>query len=358
MSEYRIDSHKMFYHPKEVSKWLNGEEVFPITMELSPSGKCNHRCVFCSQSYLGYKNTFLTSNVIKKNIVFMKDNGLKSVVLAGEGEPLLNSEINDLISIFKEKNIDVALSTNGVLINDNFIQKSLKKLSWIRISFNGATEEIYNKIHGLNKNSKNYSIVFNNIKKMVEHKRNNGLNTTIGVQMILLPENLPHIELFAQQLKEIGVDYFTIKPFSKHPCMKWDIKDEVALYDNFNKIKNKLEELNTETYKVIIRSNSIKQKFEKKQYERCHGLPFWLYISSNGDVYPCLSFIGNKDYCIGNINTNNFSEIWLSKAKRNLYEKMQNMDISKCRKLCRLDKINQYLDYLKNEDHHDHRNFI
>ena len=34
----RIDSHKLIYHPCEVAKWLNGERVYPIEIEVGLSG--------------------------------------------------------------------------------------------------------------------------------------------------------------------------------------------------------------------------------------------------------------------------------------------------------------------------------
>lgn len=50
----RMDSHKLIYHPEQVAKWLRGENIYPIEVEISPSGACNHRCVFCAVDYVGY----------------------------------------------------------------------------------------------------------------------------------------------------------------------------------------------------------------------------------------------------------------------------------------------------------------
>ena len=42
--------------------------------------------------------------------------GLKSIVYAGEGEPLLHKEAFDIINYTKALGIDAAVSTNGVLL--------------------------------------------------------------------------------------------------------------------------------------------------------------------------------------------------------------------------------------------------
>ena len=52
-NSYNIDGHKLNLHPERVSRWLQGESIYPIYMEFSPSGTCNHRCVFCSMDFMG-----------------------------------------------------------------------------------------------------------------------------------------------------------------------------------------------------------------------------------------------------------------------------------------------------------------
>jgi len=56
MDKYRIDSHKLIYHIPRVSDWLNDKVVYPIYMEISPVGSCNHRCIFCAYDYIGHPN--------------------------------------------------------------------------------------------------------------------------------------------------------------------------------------------------------------------------------------------------------------------------------------------------------------
>jgi 2-iminoacetate synthase ThiH len=81
----RMDSHKLIYHPETVGRWLNGENIYPIEIEISLSGACNHRCVFCALEHLGYEPNFLDKDVILRNVEWMSRKGLKSVVCAGEG---------------------------------------------------------------------------------------------------------------------------------------------------------------------------------------------------------------------------------------------------------------------------------
>ena len=51
MVDYRIDSHKLIYHPERVADWMAGNNIYPICMEISPSSSCNHRCQICAFDY-------------------------------------------------------------------------------------------------------------------------------------------------------------------------------------------------------------------------------------------------------------------------------------------------------------------
>ena len=215
MDQYRIDSHKLMFHVARVKDWLDGKIVSPIYLEIAPSGSCNHRCIFCALDYLNYKVQFLDKNILKKTVKQAAELGIKSVMYAGEGEPLVHKDISEVVKYTKDAGIDVSITTNGVLMNAQFIVKSLKYLSWIRISFNAGTAGKYAKIHGTAE--RDFYKALENIKFAVKYKKSSNLKCTIGVQFLMLPENYKEAEKLAGILKKIGADYLTIKPYSQHP---------------------------------------------------------------------------------------------------------------------------------------------
>ncbi len=351
--ELRIDSHKLILHPERVSKWLNGDNIYPICIEISPSGGCNHRCVFCGLDYLGYKPVLLDKDLILKNLKSMKEKGLKSIVVAGEGEPLLNKNTPSIINGAKDFGLDVAMSSNGVLFSKEIAKECLGSLTWIRFSVNAGSDKTHQIVH--RGGTEDFSKAVSNIESAVAVKRDNRLKTTIGVQMLLIPENAHEVVGFAKNLKEIGVNYFTVKPFSKHPKSTCTI-DPGFDYREYLDMEDELKALNSEEFQVIFRSSSMKKKAKEKCYDKCNGIPFWAYIDSNAEIWACIAYIGDKNFSFGNLKDSSIVDIWESENKKKVVNRILNMDITNCRELCRLDEINKYLHELKNPG--DHANFI
>lgn len=350
--DLKLDSHKLIYHPCEVAKWLGGGIVYPIEIEISPSGACNHRCTFCAVDYLGYRPAFLDSDVIIKEIIDMQKQGLKSVICSGEGEPLLNKDMPDMANKIKEAGVDVAMSSNGVLLTKDVVEESLRAFTWIRFSIAAIEEGIYDAIQRGKKGD--LRRVIDNISYAVEYKKNHNLQTTLGIQCLLLPENKEQIYQMAKEVKRIGVDYFTIKPYSQHTQSENQLSYE---YNEMLEMEKKFGELETEQFNIYFRANAMKKMHKEKNYDNCYGLPFMTHIDAKGNVWPCVNFIGNKEFLYGNIYEQSFKEIWEGTQKKVVMEKYKEMDINKiCREACRLDAINGYLHELKHPG--GHVNFI
>ena len=68
MSDYRVDSHKLIYHPGRVVDWVRGEKIYPILLEVGIAGACNHRCVFCAVSHMNHQPTYLDSEIFMEQL--------------------------------------------------------------------------------------------------------------------------------------------------------------------------------------------------------------------------------------------------------------------------------------------------
>jgi len=350
--QIRMDAHKLLFHPQRVSQWMLGQLIYPIEMEVGLSGACNHRCVFCAVDYMEYKPQLLDADVFVKNLKILGEKGLKSIIYAGEGEPLVNKNAPYIINKTKECGIDAAMATNGVLFSKEVADECMKSLSWIRFSIAGAKDSTYEKIHQCNEGDLQRTL--HNMENAVKLKCDNKLRTTLGAQLLLLPENKNEVILLAKMMKKIGFDYFTVKPFSQHPQSKVKLSVD---YSESKTIGRELMELEDDNFKIYFRSKSIENLACEKLYDRCYGLNFMVYMDASGNVFPCIVFMGKKEFIYGNINREDFCDIWESNRADNI-RKMFDVDYihENCRKTCRLDEINKYLYELKNPG--DHVNFI
>ncbi len=354
MQDLRIDSHKLIYHTDRVNRWLEGKDVYPIYVEISPSGTCNHRCIFCAFDYLDYEPQFIDKSILKRALSDMAKHGVKSVMFSGEGEPFLHKDMVEFILYAKRVGLDVACAINGILFSPNIARKCLRALTWIKVSVNAGSKKAYAKIHGC-KGSDFDRVIFN-LKEAVKIRKRNKYKCSIGAQLVLLPENLNEPPKLAKVLKNIGVDYLVIKPFIKHPQSPHDISRSISSKELLE-LEKKLARFNSEKFKVYFRRHSFIKLNEPRGYSKCLGLPFFCEITSNGNIYTCGPFLGEDDFCYGNIYKNSFPSIWKGKKRKKILNMVSSrLDVRKCMKNCRLDEVNNYLWELKNLP--PHVNFI
>jgi len=339
------------FHVERLHQWLKGDDIFPIYVEISPSGACNHRCVFCAFEYLNYSPRFIDTKSLFKALREMSECGVKSINYSGEGEPFMHKDMVDIILYTKKLGIDAAAAINGVLFTKEKAERCLSSLTWVKISINAGKKETYAKIHGCSEHD--FNKVLKNFADMVKIRKSNNYNTTIGAQMLLLPENQDETVMLAKTLKNIGIDYLVVKPFIKHPMSAHRI-DSQFRYKDLLSLEDELKPLNSGSFKVIFRAHAMEKiESQERPYKKCLGLPFFTEIISNGDVYSCGPYLGNKKYCYGNIYENTFKEIWLGEKRKNILRLISTkLDVRKCMKNCRLDEINRYLWELKNPPSH------
>src|SRR5665811_1062490 len=144
MDKFKLDSTKLMFHPHRVAQLLDGmddwskvKEIYPIYLEVSPTGVCQHRCTFCSVDYLGYKSDFLDAVKFDDLVHEMSWLGVKSIMFAGNGEPLVHPKINDMVSSCYNADIDVAFTTNGMLLHK---LDPIYDIKWIKVSLNAGTK--------------------------------------------------------------------------------------------------------------------------------------------------------------------------------------------------------------------------
>lgn len=363
---YRIDSHKLIYHPARVAAFLDAGEdwqkmksIYPIYIEISPMGACNHRCTFCALDYVGYKPDQLDADLLSERLAEMGACGVKSVHFAGEGEPMLHKRLTDIVIAGADAGIDVGITTNATLFPAGFLERGLPRVQWIKASINAGTSSSYDLIH--RGKAGDFDKAIDNLTRAAEEKRKGNLNVTLGAQAVLLPENRDELDALAEICRDrIGLDYLVIKPYSQHNFSLTQRYAEID-YNQYSDLQSSLEEYSNDDFQLIYRANAINKYADPaaKHYSTCYSTPlFWAYVASDGEVYSCSAYLSDPRFSLGSLMERDFGEIWEGERRRANFEMVRNtLDISECRRNCRMDEVNRYLFDLANGEV-PHVNFI
>jgi MoaA/NifB/PqqE/SkfB family radical SAM enzyme len=333
-----LDSHKLAWHQDRIREYLEKGDCFPIEAEIGVTNFCNHKCIFCALDWINGGKQFISPEVMCNSLKDMADNGLKSVVFAGEGEPLAHKDISLFVRTAKESGLDVAMMTNAVLLNSRKVEQCLPYLTWIRASIDSGCSQNYAAIHGCAESD--FGLLLQNLRYAVEFKKRNNLDVTIGTQFLMIPQNRGEISKLAKILEEIGVDNFQLKPYSHHPNRPDEFVVPTEIYEETERELNPLYGGNLD---IIYRKGSVERLALPRNYYSCLGHPFFILATCYGDIIPCNLFYNQEEFSFGNLNLQSFQEIWKGDKRKQVISRLNKMGVEDCRPCCRQDSMNRWL---------------
>jgi len=391
---FRIDSEKMSLHPRRVAQWLDARddwekarEVFPIYVEVSPVGYCNHECTFCGVDYMldRPEKPSLKPEVMTALLGDMRAHGVMSVMFAGAGEPLLYKPLADAIVHADRIGLDTSITTNGVLLNEAFAHKTLgaERLRWIKVSINAGDRDTYARIHRTKPND--FDKMLANLEAAANLREKLGSKCTLGAQMVALPDvrgtdpkrplvpvhwpsNYDSAPKLASRLRDAGVDYLVVKPYSQHLMSSDTRVYEGTVYPDAAAWAQDLHSYATERFSVVVRYQTMGElERVERGYEKCHATPFhWAYVEADGEVWGCSAYLGRDEgdhhygddrFRYGNINQSSFADVWRSDRRKACWAYVRDgLNITECRQNCRMHQVNLHLESVLSPG--PHANFI
>jgi radical SAM protein with 4Fe4S-binding SPASM domain len=349
-----MDSHKLFWHPERVSQWVRGEKIAPLYLDMGITRSCNISCSYCYYSVPENRSSdIIETPALVSFLQEAADIGVKAIGFLGDGEPMLHPGVYEAVVAGKDSGLDMAVATNGVLMQEEGLEEFLAALSWLRFNVSAGTPATYSNVMGVD--PRIFQRVLGNIGRCVAIKRSKGLSLTIGIQMVLIPECLADIVPFAAMGRCLGVDYAVVKQCAERADDGRSLT--AADYEKNRHLLQEAEALSTDDYRVIIKWGKI-EGGGVKRYDRCYGPEFLPQISGNGDLYCCGAFFGNPEFLIGNINHNSFRELVSGERYAAVMRRVrERVDVHHdCGNNCRQNEINEYLWKLRNPP--EHINFI
>jgi len=354
--KYMMDGHKLLWHLDRVEQWQRGEPIAPLHIDLGITTGCNLGCTYCYGVLQGRTSAGQRFDMPQEALLRLlrdaKEIGVRSIAFIGEGENTLNPALYDGLVLAKDIDLDVSLATNGLKIDHDRLPEALAALVWLRFNISAATRESYKTIH----QADCLDVVVRNIRTAVEMKQRRGLATTIGMQMVVIAENMEDIVPLARLGRELGVDYLVIKPCSDTYDGTMD-----SPHEGYLRIEDRLREaegLSDGDYMVSVKWQKMRN-LGRKCFRQCHGTRFLINISGDGSVFPCGHFfnIRRDEFTMGNVIHQSLKEVCSSRRYWEIQQKILDVDVNKdCETNCRHYYISQFLWELKNPP--THVNFI
>ncbi len=302
-----LDGTKIRWYADRVVAWERGERIAPVTIDAALTRNCQAKCGFCYAATQANEGFRITEKIAKDFLDDAREIGVVGVSFVSDGESTINPCFASVVEHGHNIGLQMASGTNAINLFRHKMERLLRCFTYLRVNISAGTREGYKEVMGVDF----YDQVVQNIRDMVEIKRQQGLETTLGIQMVVTPDNGHEVVPFAKLGRDLGVDYGVCKHCSdtEDGELGIDYSKYEAMYDTLHEA----ESYSTDTYSVVVKWNKIREE-GKRPYKRCYGALFLLQMSGSGLVAPCGMLFGEKysRYHLGNICDKRFKDIWTS----------------------------------------------
>ena len=272
-----------------------------LILQIEVSRACNLDCRICMRKNLELNTGFMSFEDFKK---ILGSYNFREVALHGWGEPLLNTEIFQMIEYAKSQGIKTSLTTNATLIGKNI--GNILDSGLDSIAFGYYDMDILMKS-------------IENVEDLIiaKKKRDSKSKLKTYLDITIYKDNTEEIFDVIREGREIGVDAAILhRLFNVYNVDK-----------EFENLSKKAEEELFKKIKKIERELKFKIYLPKKHALPCRIVKYTVFVTFNGKVTPCCFlpevYIGDAEEGVGNVLR--------SKEYRNFVANMKNHAVcSKC----------------------------
>jgi radical SAM protein with 4Fe4S-binding SPASM domain len=286
----------------------------PVLSEVAVTARCNLQCLFC---YAGCSSTAravvsekeMTTEGIKRILekIFYQAK-VPSVSFTG-GEPMLRSDLCELIRYAKELGLWVNLITNGTLITPTgALELAQAGLDSAQVSLEGITAATH---EAITRTARSFARTVAAVKNLRQVGISVHTNTTLNRKNIVESWHIPRFVREKLELEKFSMNLVI-------PAGSAVQQEDILIrYSEVGAILEKILEASTRSdvefmwYSPtpLCLFNPILHNLGNKGCSACDGL---LSVASNGDVFPCSSW---KEP-LGNLLNDDFHKIWQSHLSR------------------------------------------
>lgn len=212
-----------------------------LGISVTPKKACNYSCIYCqlgkTNLMMNERQSFFRINDIIEELknVLSKQSHLDVVTIAGDGEPTLFKDLEELIvEIKKQTTKPVAVITNGGLLYDLEVQKALFKADIVLPTFDAYDEVSYRRINRHHKEL-SFEKVYQGLVDF-----SNKYQGQIWLEMMIMEDindSKEDLDKFKSMLKKIRYDRLYINTPVRPPQ---DLKAKALSYEKMIKVAETL----------------------------------------------------------------------------------------------------------------------
>ena len=313
----------------------------PILGEIALTGRCNNSCLFCyagcgpDSGNCGSKSGECSPPSIvgepagkmdiatedwKKIIRIFRDEAKIPFFSFSGGEPLLRSDLEELVLYATGLGLEVNLVSNGTLADDNRASSLYAAgLRTAQISIEAPQAELHDFLAGR-------TGAFDETIKGIKALMNAGIS--VQTNTTITRANIDAVTAIPAFLAGLGIKRFAMNMYI--PVGRTAGEDLLIFYDEIGPVVDRVrkaafnEGLTFYWYSPtpFCHYNPIARGMGNKSCAAADGL---ISVAANGDLLPCSSW----DEPIGNLLQNSFSELWFS--RRAQFFKLKHFAPASCR---------------------------
>jgi MoaA/NifB/PqqE/SkfB family radical SAM enzyme len=282
----------------------------PYMAEFDITYRCNCRCQMC-QRWVDPKDNELSLSEYQRLADVFQVMGVHQISIAG-GEPLMRTDVFDIIGCFSQYGMSVNLCTNGILLEGGIEALCASGATCVTVSLDGAAAATHDAIRG---HAGAFDRIRSGILALMRHPA--GQRPVVRVRMTVNADNQHEIARFYRQWQPL-VDDVLLQPV--HLCRDayYDVTRSDSL--NLDPVVLTREIRATPWARDGYLPGLIRSLTQTGTYPRqsCYAGVLMARIDPWGSVYPCLE----QHVRIGSVREQDFKSLWESEAfnreRRNL----------------------------------------
>ncbi|MBN1621136.1 MAG: radical SAM protein [Endomicrobiales bacterium] len=289
----------------------------PMKLRIALTSDCNIRCLMCSSHNYHFN---ISENIFKEIIGLLPY--LRYVQWYG-GEVFVSKYFKDIFDeACKYPYLVQRIDTNGLLLNETWINKIVEHSVGLDISIDGITKDIYEKIRYGGKFENlidNLNLIYKKGKETASWSRPEN-KTLLSMSFITMKSNYRQLEGIVEFAKKYNfgaliINYLCATDYTQEFYKQEKLDDSAEIMEHINKVMphviNEADKCGIKVHDRVSRNNShsmvTKQSNTPRKDKLFCFIP-WQQLETN--------FLGGvRPYCFckknaGDINKNSLEEIW------------------------------------------------